>query len=74
MGVPESGSRKKPEKTVLDFSASVNPFPPFFEWNCDPEYLAFYPDDRYDELKRKIATTFHRRLLRRYASVMDPLN
>jgi threonine-phosphate decarboxylase len=51
---------EKSRKKVLDFSASINPFPPFFEWNCDPEYLAFYPDDRYDELKGKIATTFHR--------------
>jgi threonine-phosphate decarboxylase len=52
--------REKSKKNVLDFSASTNPFAPLFEWHCDPELLAYYPDDRYTLLKSRIASTFHR--------------
>ena len=52
--------REKTKKNVLDFSASTNPFPPLFEWHCDPAFLAYYPDDSYAELKRQIASTFNR--------------
>jgi len=52
--------REKTKKKVLDFSASTNPFPPVFEWHCDPAYLAGYPDDSYAELKSQIARTFNR--------------
>jgi threonine-phosphate decarboxylase len=52
--------REKTKKNVLDFSASTNPFAPKFEWHCDPELLAYYPDDRYTRLKSRIASTFHR--------------
>ncbi|MCX6684849.1 MAG: histidinol-phosphate transaminase [Methanoregula sp.] len=52
--------REKTQKTVLDFSASTNPFAPLFEWHCDPELLAYYPDDRYTQLKTCIASAFHR--------------
>lgn len=52
--------REKTKKKVLDFSASTNPFAPLFEWYCDPELLAYYPDDRYTRLKSRIASAFHR--------------
>jgi threonine-phosphate decarboxylase len=51
---------EKTQKKVLDFSASTNPFAPLFEWHCDPELLAYYPDDRYTRLKICIASAFNR--------------
>ncbi|MDP3565200.1 MAG: histidinol-phosphate transaminase [Methanoregula sp.] len=51
---------EKTQKNVLDFSASINPFPPQFSWHCVPALLASYPDDSYHELKKRIAATFHR--------------
>jgi len=51
---------EKTRKYVLDFSASVNPFPPQVSWHCDPAFLASYPDDSYHELKERIGATFHR--------------
>jgi threonine-phosphate decarboxylase len=50
--------REKTQKSVLDFSASVNPFPPKIEWHCDPAGLAGYPDDTYSELKERIGRIF----------------
>ena len=52
--------REKTHKTVLDFSASVNPFPPKINWHCDPADLEYYPDDSYHELKSRISSVFHR--------------
>ncbi len=52
--------REKTHKMVLDFSASVNPFPPKIEWNCDPSCLSGYPDDTYSELKKRIGDVFCR--------------
>lgn len=52
---------EKTQKKVLDFSASINPYPPEVAWHCDPAYLAAYPDDSYHELKERIAATFHRK-------------
>ena len=52
--------KEKSKKNLLDFSASTNPFPPRFNWNCDPSYLTYYPDDTYFELKERISQTFHR--------------
>jgi threonine-phosphate decarboxylase len=52
--------REKTKKDVLDFSASTNPFPPLFEWDCDSALLGYYPDDEYTRLKSRIASTFHR--------------
>ena len=60
MGETESNNAKK-QKNILDFSASVNPFPPKFEWHCNPELLAAYPDDSYHELKERIGAVFHRK-------------
>jgi threonine-phosphate decarboxylase len=53
--------QEKTRKNVLDFSASVNPYPPQFDWTCDPDILARYPDNEYSSLKELIARTFHRR-------------
>ncbi|MFA4876191.1 MAG: histidinol-phosphate transaminase [Methanoregula sp.] len=52
--------QEKTNKQVLDFSASINPYPPEFDWHCDPESLGSYPDDSYHELKERIAQVFHR--------------
>jgi threonine-phosphate decarboxylase len=52
--------REKAKKIILDFSASVNPFPPFFSWHPDMSSLEHYPDDSYGELKEHISRTFHR--------------
>ena len=51
---------EKTHKTVLDFSASVNPYPPHVEWRCDPETLSLYPDDTYYELKQRIGEIYGR--------------
>jgi threonine-phosphate decarboxylase len=53
--------QEKTHKTVLDFSASVNPFPPEIPWQCDPGTLTAYPDDSYYELKKRISHVFHRK-------------
>jgi threonine-phosphate decarboxylase len=52
--------REKTLKNVLDFSASVNPFPPKINWHCDPADLAGYPDDTYCGLKERIGKVFSR--------------
>jgi threonine-phosphate decarboxylase len=52
--------REKTSKNVLDFSASVNPFPPKVTWHCDPASLSGYPDDTYSGLKERIGEVFCR--------------
>ena len=52
--------QEKTRKSVLDFSASVNPCPPRFAWDLDPDQLKYYPDDSYSALKERIALIFHR--------------
>jgi len=52
--------REKTHKSVLDFSASVNPCVPQFAWHLDPECLKYYPDDSYSALKERIGQVFHR--------------
>ena len=52
--------REKTRKSVLDFSASVNPFPPRFRWDCREVSLEGYPDDEYTCLKERIGKIFHR--------------
>ncbi|WP_317137539.1 pyridoxal phosphate-dependent aminotransferase [Methanochimaera problematica] len=45
-------------KDVLDFSASLNPYPPDISWIPDMKLLLEYPDDSYYNLKKAIANTF----------------
>ena len=52
--------QEKTHKKVLDFSASVNPYPPQFRWEMDSDRLGYYPDDAYTELKERIGSIFHR--------------
>jgi threonine-phosphate decarboxylase len=52
--------REKNKENVLDFSASVNPFPPQVDWHCDPQDLSGYPDDSYSGLKERIGEVFCR--------------
>jgi threonine-phosphate decarboxylase len=52
--------REKTRENVLDFSASVNPFPPKIDWHCDPQDLSGYPDDTYSGLKERIGMVFSR--------------
>lgn len=52
--------QEKTKETVLDFSASVNPFPPKIDWNCVTTDVSGYPDDTYNELKERIGTVFYR--------------
>ena len=52
--------REKTRENVLDFSASVNPFPPKVDWHCDTADLSGYPDDTYSGLKERIGEIFCR--------------
>ena len=52
--------RENTGKSLLDFSASLNPLPPEFAWSCAPADLASYPDNEYLRLKECIARAFHR--------------
>lgn len=52
--------REKTKEKVLDFSASVNPFPPAINWHCDLQDLSGYPDDTYSGLKERIGEVFCR--------------
>ena len=52
--------QEKTHKNVLDFSASINPYPPRFRWQMDDSRLETYPDDTYSELKERIGRVFHR--------------
>lgn len=63
--VIHGGTRKSLQehdgREVLDFSASLNPFPPRVDWSCDPAEASMYPDDRYEALRGLIARTFGRK-------------
>ncbi len=47
-------------QNAIDFSASLNPFPPEMEWDFPPSLLEYYPDDEYIQLKEVIGRLFHR--------------
>jgi threonine-phosphate decarboxylase len=49
-----------PGETIIDFSASMNPFPPEVIWDPASVPVHRYPDNRYSDLKAVIAETFHR--------------
>lgn len=71
-------------KELIDFSASMNPFPPRIQWNPEECDLSAYPDDTYHDLKEAIGRVFSRdiseitvgngsvELIRIYAQVMVP--
>lgn len=52
--------QEKTRKNVLDFSASVNPYPPRFDWHGESADLSRYPDDTYAALKERIGRVYHR--------------
>ena len=52
--------RRRFKGSLLDVSASMNPFVPEFTCAYNHDDLAVYPDDSYAELKEKIARTFNR--------------
>jgi threonine-phosphate decarboxylase len=47
-------------KRILDFSASINPFPPAVAWDASRAVLDEYPDDSYARLKEAIGDRFNR--------------
>jgi threonine-phosphate decarboxylase len=47
-------------KRILDFSASINPFPPAVAWDASRAVLDEYPDDTYTRLKETIGCQFNR--------------
>ena len=72
------------ERDLLDFSASMNPFPPSVPWKPEACDLGDYPDDTYSDLKEAIGSVFSRdpeeitvgngsvELIRIFAQVMAP--
>ncbi len=44
----------------LDFSASINPFPPVTSWDFSSIDLSDYPDDGYERLKEVLGRQFRR--------------
>ncbi|OPX66167.1 MAG: Aspartate aminotransferase [Methanoregulaceae archaeon PtaB.Bin056] len=53
-------TRKETGAPILDFSASINPYPPHLAPTLDPYRLEHYPDDTYMDLKEVIAGRFNR--------------
>jgi threonine-phosphate decarboxylase len=51
---------EKTGQNAIDFSASLNPFPPEMEWDFPPSLLDHYPDDDYIQLKEIIGHLFNR--------------
>lgn len=49
-----------PGNSIIDFSASMNPFPPEVAWDPASVPVHRYPDNQYAALKAAIAETFHR--------------
>ncbi|HOT04480.1 MAG TPA: histidinol-phosphate transaminase [Methanolinea sp.] len=59
-----TGIRKRKETgaPILDFSASINPYPPQLAPDLDPYRLEEYPDDTYQDLKEVIGDRFCREI------------
>lgn len=51
-------ARKETGSRIIDFSASINPYPPELSLSISRDDLSDYPDDTYMELKETIATRF----------------
>jgi len=45
---------------LIDFSASMNPYPPYIDWKPELCDIQDYPDDTYIELKEAIGSAFSR--------------
>lgn len=52
--------REETGRDYIDFSASINPFPPKVPFKFDEHLIRDYPDDSYAKLKEMIAARFHR--------------
>ncbi|TAJ44662.1 pyridoxal phosphate-dependent aminotransferase [Methanofollis fontis] len=52
--------RKRTGRDFIDFSASLNPFPPDVRIEFDLEEAGAYPDDCYEDLKEGISRIFQR--------------
>ena len=51
-------NNRKSSEEILDFSASLNPYPPKNDWDPLSVSISEYPDDSFYELKRSIAVNF----------------
>lgn len=83
-GIIRKLRRQEAQKGILDFSASMNPFPPHVEWKPEECDLGDYPDDTYCDLKEAIGSVYSRdpdeitvgngsvELIRIFAQVMAP--
>lgn len=49
------------KRDLIDFSASLNPYPPHITWKPDFSRISAYPDDTYYSLKNQIGHLFHRK-------------
>ncbi|HVP95434.1 MAG TPA: histidinol-phosphate transaminase [Methanoregulaceae archaeon] len=52
--------REKTGRAIIDFSASLNPFPPRIDPDGPHDLYDHYPDDTYTGLKERIGELFHR--------------
>lgn len=52
--------RRHSGENIIDFSASINPFPPHVLFPSPEEAIASYPDDGYETLKEAIGRVFQR--------------
>ncbi|MCQ1538935.1 pyridoxal phosphate-dependent class II aminotransferase [Methanocalculus taiwanensis] len=83
-GIIRKLRKQKSRNGILDFSASMNPFPPHVEWRPEDCDLGDYPDDTYSDLKEAIGSVYSRdpdeitvgngsvELIRIFAQVMAP--
>jgi len=52
--------RENTGRSVIDFSANLNPFTPHLSVDFSPDLLSCYPDDQYIALKETISRRFNR--------------
>lgn len=52
--------RENTGRSVIDFSANLNPFTPPLSVDFSPDLLSYYPDDQYMALKETISRRFNR--------------
>lgn len=56
-GGQKKGRSEESGKNFIDFSVSLNPYPPPMNFSFDPALYSDYPDNNYKRLKTKIAET-----------------